>query len=129
MGDGEADQELTAVAAEGWMPASMPGCVSCRLVPVCACMCVCVCVSVCLSLCLVLGVGVWGGDDVNISISHNFTCFLVPSGMNPSCPHDNGLIKVHLMSLFTYLAFLFLFVPQLGFPVITSQRDNLTPSL
>lgn len=49
MGDGEADQELTAVAAEGWMPASMPGCVSCRLVPVCACMCVCVCVSVCLS--------------------------------------------------------------------------------
>lgn len=50
MGDGEADQELTAVAAEGWMPASMPGCVSCRLVPVCACMCVCVCVSVCLSV-------------------------------------------------------------------------------
>lgn len=56
-GGGEADQEVPAVAAEGWVPGSVCGSVSVTWagpsVYVHACaygrMCVCVCVSICLS--------------------------------------------------------------------------------
>ena len=77
-GAGEADQEVTAVAAEGWVPGSMCGSVSVTwagpsvYVHACAygctCVCVCVCVCVYLSVCHVGWPGWWRGAQGSLCV-------------------------------------------------------------